>query len=148
MDKFLSYVCKECGKPPKQKIIHSMPSIGGEYKNMYDLPSDRKWLIETKEGDLLGVCSGNENLCMFDIIDDTYVVKILSIIILKEVLEILQIDKVIKEFGEPTQYLTPDPESGGGKLIYISKKFGVRCIRTFEVDESESIVGFSSKGCF
>ena len=59
-----------------------------------------------------------------------------------------KIDKVIQEFGEPTQYLTPDPESGGGKLIYISKKFGVRCIRTFEVDESESIVGFSSKGCF
>ena len=59
-----------------------------------------------------------------------------------------KIDKVIQEFGEPTQYFTPDPESGGGKLIYISKKFGVRCIRTFEVDEFESIVGFSSKGCF
>ncbi len=48
MDKFLTYVCKECGKPPKQKIFHSMPSIGCEYKNMYNLPSDRKWLIETK----------------------------------------------------------------------------------------------------
>ena len=59
-----------------------------------------------------------------------------------------KIEKVIQEFGEPTQYFTPDPESGGGKLIYISKKFGVRCVRTFEVDESESIVGFSSKGCF
>ena len=59
-----------------------------------------------------------------------------------------KIEKVILEFGEPTQYLTPDPESGGGKLIYISKKFGVKCVRTFEVDESESIIGFSSKGCF
>ena len=59
-----------------------------------------------------------------------------------------KIEKVIKEFGEPTQYFTPDPESGGGKLIYISKKFGVRCIRTFEVVVSVSIVGFSSKGSF
>ena len=59
-----------------------------------------------------------------------------------------EIEIVIKEFGEPTQYFTPDPESGGGKLIYISKKFGVRCIRTFEVDESERVIGFSSKGCF
>ena len=59
-----------------------------------------------------------------------------------------KIENVIQEFGEPSQYFTPDPESGGGKLIYISKKFGVRCVRTFEVDESESIVGFSSKGCF
>ena len=32
-----------------------MPAVGGKYKNMYDLPSDRKWLIETKEGDLMGV---------------------------------------------------------------------------------------------
>ena len=98
MDKFLSYVCKECGKPPKQKIFHSMPSMGGEYKNMYNLPSDRKWLIETKEGDLMGVCSGNEKLCKFDIIDDTYVVKIPSIIKLKEVLDKLPKDKVIKDF--------------------------------------------------
>ena len=97
-DRFLVYLCKECGKPPKQKIFHSMPSVGGEYKNMYDLPSDRKWLIETKEGDLMGVCSGNEKLCKFDIIDDTYVVKIPSIIKLKEVLDKLPKDKVIKDF--------------------------------------------------
>jgi len=25
---------------------------------------------------------------------------------------------------------------------------GRKCVRTFEVDESERIVGFSSKGCF
>ena len=86
-DRFLVYLCKECGKPPKQKIIHSMPSMGGEYKNMYDLPSDRKWLIETKEGDLMGVCSGNEKLCKFDIIDDTYVVQIPSILELKKRLD-------------------------------------------------------------
>ena len=83
MDKFLTYVCKECGKPPKQKIIHSMPSVGGEYKNMYNLHSERKWLIETKEGNLMGICSGNEELCEFDIIDDTYLVQIPSILKLK-----------------------------------------------------------------
>ena len=59
-----------------------------------------------------------------------------------------KIDKVIKEFGEPTQYLTPEPESGGGKLIYSTKKFGIKCVRIFEIDESERVVGFSSKGCF
>ena len=59
-----------------------------------------------------------------------------------------KIEKVIQEFGEPTQYLSPDPDSGGGKLIYYTKKLGIKCVRTFEVDESERIVGFSSKGCF
>ena len=59
-----------------------------------------------------------------------------------------KVEKVIQEFGEPTQYLSPDPESGGGKLIYNTKKLGIKCVRIFEVDESERIVGFSSKGCF
>ncbi len=59
-----------------------------------------------------------------------------------------KIENVIQEFGEPTQYLSPDPESGGGKLIYNTKKLGIKCVRTFEVDESERVVGFSSKGCF
>ena len=59
-----------------------------------------------------------------------------------------KIEIVIQEFGEPTQYLPPDPESGGGKLIYNTKKLGIKCVRTFEVDESERVVGFSSKGCF
>ena len=59
-----------------------------------------------------------------------------------------KIEIVIQEFGEPTQYLPPDQESGGGKLIYNTKKLGIKCIRTFEVDESERVVGFSSKGCF
>ena len=75
-----------------------MPAVGGKYKNMYDLPSDRKWLIETKEGNLMGICSGNEKLCKFDIIDDTYVVKIPSIIKLKEALDKLPKDKIIKDF--------------------------------------------------
>ena len=103
-DRFLVYLCKECGKPPKQKIFHSMPSVGGEYKNMYDLPSDRKWLIETKEGDLMGVCSGNEELCKFDIIDDTYIVQIPSILELKKRLDKLPNDKVIKNFKVKSRF--------------------------------------------
>ena len=59
-----------------------------------------------------------------------------------------KIDLVILEFGKPSQYLPPEPESGGGKLIYNTKKLGIKCVRIFEVDESERIVGFSSKGCF
>ena len=59
-----------------------------------------------------------------------------------------KIDKVIQEFGEPTEYFPPEPDSGGGKLIYNTKKLGIKCIRIFEVDESERVVGFSSKGCF
>ncbi len=35
----------------------------------------------------MGVCSGNEELCKFDIIDDTYIVQIPSIIKLKEALD-------------------------------------------------------------
>ena len=59
-----------------------------------------------------------------------------------------KVEKAIQEFGKPTQYLPPDPESGGGKLIYNTKKLGIKCVRTFEVDESERIVGFSSKARF
>tara|TARA_R100000742_G_C4229834_1_gene51662 strand:+ start:369 stop:692 length:324 start_codon:yes stop_codon:yes gene_type:complete len=103
-DKFLVYVCEECGKPPKQKIIHSMPSIGGEYKNMYDLPSDRKWLIETKEGNLMGVCSGNEKLCKFNIIDDTYIVQIPSILKLKKQLGDLPIPPVDPNFKVKSRF--------------------------------------------
>ena len=59
-----------------------------------------------------------------------------------------KIDSVIQEFGEPTNYFPPEPDSGGGKLIYNTKKLGIKCVRIFEVDESERVVGFSSKGCF
>ena len=85
-DKFLVYM-SEYGGFPKPGVIKSIPSLGGEYMNMYGLPSDRQYLIETKEGDLMGVCSKTNKLCTFDIIDDTYVVQIPSIIKLKEALD-------------------------------------------------------------
>ena len=86
MDKFLVYV-SEYGGSPKPGVISSKPSVGGEFVNMYGLPSDRQYLIETKEGDLMGICSKTNKLCKFNIIDDTYVVQIPSIIKLKEALD-------------------------------------------------------------
>ena len=86
MDRFLTYVSKYGGSP-KPGILKSMPSLGGEYMNMYGLPSDRQYLIETKEGDLIGICSKTNKLCKFNVIDDTYVVQIPSIIKLKEALD-------------------------------------------------------------
>jgi len=82
MDRFLTYVSEYGGKP-KPGIFKSMPSLGGEYMNMYGLSSDRKYLIETKEGDLIGICSKTDKICKFSIIDDTYLVQIPSILQLK-----------------------------------------------------------------
>ena len=86
MDKFLEYM-SEYGGFPKPGVISSKPSVGGEFVNMYGLPSSRQYLIETKEGDLMGICSKTNKLCKFNIIDDTYVVQIPSIIKLKEALD-------------------------------------------------------------
>ena len=85
MDRYYSYM-SEYGGFPKPGIFKSMPSVGGEFVNMNGYPSSRKYLIETKEGDLMGICSKTNKLCTFDIIDDTYVVQIPSIIKLKEAL--------------------------------------------------------------
>ena len=85
-DKFLVYV-SEYGGFPKPGIIKSIPSLGGKYMNMYGLPSSRQYLIKTKEGDLMGICSKTNKLCTFDIIDDTYVVQIPGIMKLKEALD-------------------------------------------------------------
>jgi len=93
----LTYV-SEYGGFPKPGVISSRPSEGGEFINMYGLPSDRKHLIETKEGHLMGICSKTDKLCKFSIIDDTYVVQIPSIIKLKTTLDKLPKDKVIKDF--------------------------------------------------
>jgi len=87
-DKFLTYV-SEYGGFPKPGVISAKPSVGGEYMNMYGLPSDRQYLIETKEGDLMGICSKTNKLCTFDIIDDTYIVQIPSILKLKA-----EVDKI------------------------------------------------------
>jgi len=95
VDKFLTYVSKYGGSP-KPGVISSKPSVGGEYMNMYGLPSDRQYLIETAEGNLMGICSKTNKLCKFDIIDDTYIVQIPSIMKLKS-----EIDKLPKAKIDP-----------------------------------------------
>ena len=79
--KFFTYCCQCCNAPPKQKIIHSIPALGGQYINMYNNPSDRKWLIESQEGNLMGICSNTDKMVNFNVIDDNYVVQIPSILI-------------------------------------------------------------------
>jgi hypothetical protein len=82
------YVSEYNGSP-KPGFISSRPSTGGEFVNMYGLTSDRKHLIETNDGYLMGICSKTNKLCKFNIIDDTYIVQIPSIIKLKA-----EIDKI------------------------------------------------------
>jgi len=89
---FLTYVSEHSGSP-KPGVISSRPSTGGEFTNMYGLPSDRKHLIEVKEnvfsgyeGDLMGICDKTNKLCRFYIIDDTYITQIPSILKLKKLL--------------------------------------------------------------
>ena len=55
---------------------------------------------------------------------------------------------VIKEFGEPDIFHQAEPDSGGGQMIYNSKKIGIKCQRIFQVDEGDFVRGFSSRGCF
>ena len=86
MDRYYSYM-SEYGGAPKPGVISSKPSVGGEFVNMNGLPSNRQYLIETKEGDLMGICSKTNKLCKFNIIDNTYVTQIPSIIKLKEALD-------------------------------------------------------------
>ena len=39
-------------------------------------------------------------------------------------------------------------ETGSKLLIYETKKYGISCVRKFEIDNNEMIIGFVSKGCF
>ena len=97
MDKYYSYM-SEYGGFPKPGVISAKPSVGGEFVNMNGLPSNRQYLIETKEGDLIGICSKTDKLCKFSIIDNTYVTQIPSIIKLKTELDKLPKDEIPKDF--------------------------------------------------
>ena len=58
-------------------------------------------------------------------------------------------DWLIAEFGYPDLTIPNDGElPGSANIIYISKKYGIKCQRSFEIDESDFVVGYSSKGCF
>jgi len=48
--------------------------------------------------------------------------------------------------GEPDEIIYD--EEGSKFFIYTKKKYSITCERKFEIDKSETIIGFSSKGCF
>ena len=65
-------------------------------------------------------------------------------------------EKLSKFIGQPENDLKvamgkPDGESKDEKgtkfLIYKSKKYAIVCERKFEIEESGTVIGFSSKGC-
>ena len=39
-------------------------------------------------------------------------------------------------------------EKGARILVYKNKKFGISCVRKFEINDGGMVVGFTSKGCF
>ena len=66
-------------------------------------------------------------------------------------------EKLSKFIGQPESELkivmgNPDDEIKDNKgvrfLIYKSKKYTIACERKFEINESKTVIGFSSKGCF
>ena len=99
----LTYVSEYDGFP-KKGVISSRPSTGGMYTNMYGLPSDRKHLIETEKGYLMGICDKTNKLCRFYIIDDTYVVQIPSILKLKKQLGDLPIPPIDPKFKVKSRF--------------------------------------------
>ena len=66
-------------------------------------------------------------------------------------------EKLSKFIGQPETELkivmgnssTETKDNKGAKiLVYKSKKYGITCERKFEVNDTNMVVGFSSKGCF
>ena len=66
-------------------------------------------------------------------------------------------EKLSKFIGQPVSELkivlgNPDEEGidekGSKLLIYKTKKYTIKCERSFEINEVDMVVGFSSKGCF
>ena len=66
-------------------------------------------------------------------------------------------EKLSKFIGQPLSELkivlgNPDEEGidekGSKLLIYKTKKYTIKCERTFEINEVDMVVGFTSKGCF
>ena len=59
--------------------------------------------------------------------------------------------------NKPEEYLRvslgqPDAQTSSDEgyhiLIYKNKKYGITCERRFEIDETGTVIGFISKGCF
>ncbi len=48
--------------------------------------------------------------------------------------------------GQPDKII--QDEAGSQFFIYIKKKYNITCERKFEIDNSNTVIGFTSKGCF
>ena len=68
--------------------------------------------------------------------------------------EVKEISKFIQQpeselkivMGEPDEIKYDD--KGSKFFIYKKKKYGITCERKFEIDQSEMVIGVSSRGCF
>ena len=50
------------------------------------------------------------------------------------------------EMGEPDE--VKYDAKGSKFFIYKKKKYGITCTRSFEINEGDTVIGFTSKGCF
>jgi hypothetical protein len=74
-------------------------------------------------------------------------------------------EKIIKEENKKLSQFLQQPESelkivmgnpdnitydnkGSKFFVYTKKKYNITCIRKFEIDQNNMIIGFTSKGCF
>ena len=48
--------------------------------------------------------------------------------------------------GEPDNIVYD--EKGSEFFVYVNKKYGITCKRSFEINKKRMVIGFSSKGCF
>ena len=48
--------------------------------------------------------------------------------------------------GKPNEIIHGD--KGSKFFVYTKKKYNITCVRKFEIDQNNMIVGFTSKGCF
>ena len=56
------------------------------------------------------------------------------------------IEETFIDFGQP--FSDGLDEKGFRKVTFKNSKLGVKCIRTFTVDNSNTVTGFESSGCF
>ena len=56
------------------------------------------------------------------------------------------IEEVFIDFGKP--YSDELNEKGFREVTFKTRKLGIKCIRTFKVDNNNNVLGFESSGCF
>ena len=68
--------------------------------------------------------------------------------------EVKEISKFIQQPESELKIVMGEPDEikydykGSKFFIYKKKKYGITCERKFEIDQSEMVIGVSSRGCF